>query len=178
MIGTGKRWLVVAFLAACSTPAAAAGSLCEKLRTFERSEPPHASLRSWFEFHWGIDRSAVWSWGCRHSDDKVSKDTCDWLMDHVNQEFSMALPQAMMGCYGYRFPRHADYDWSNLAGTIRLRGGADRRLVMDLEYRDLPDGEVAVRVSREVLGRRYQPEILPPIGPMPISPKGDASARR
>ena len=79
----------------------------------------------------------------------------------------MQLPQRIMTCYGYRFPEHADYDWDGIAGAIRLRGRGSDQLVMDLNYRDLPNGEVAVRVSREVLGQQYVPDVLPSIEPMP-----------
>ena len=80
----------------------------------------------------------------------------------------MALPQSVMTCYGYRFPRHAVYDWAGLAGTITLRGKQGRRLILDLQYRDLPQGEVAMRLAVEDEDARYEPDKLLPILPMLI----------
>jgi hypothetical protein len=169
-MGIGTRGLIIIGLVACSTPALAAEGLCQKIRVFAQSEPEQADERSWFEFHWGIDHApnSFWSWGCRHSNDKVAKDTCDWLMHNTNQEFTMELPQAIMTCYGYRFPKYASYDWEGIAGTIKLKDGDDYRLVLDLDYRNLPSGEEAIRVSR------YAPEPLPPIKPM-AKTTGDSS---
>ena len=76
-----------------------------------------------------------------------------------------------MTCHGYRLPKFAHYDWANIAGTVRLRGASDRRILMDLNYRDLPHGEHAVRVSVEDANRTYDPDELPPIQPMPINQK-------
>ena len=83
----------------------------------------------------------------------------------------MELPRRIMTCYGYRFPKSASNRWSHIAGTITLRDAPRYRLVMDLNYRDLPGGEVAVRVAREASGERYEPEDLPPIEPMPRESK-------
>lgn len=163
---------LVSVLLAAAPGCALAHELCSTLRTFERSEMQQDGERRWVEFHWGYDPDAIWSWGCRHSDDKTAKATCDWLLSHTSREFSMQLPLAMMTCYGYRVPRFAYLDWAGIAGTITLRDDDTHRLVMDLNYRDLPKGEVAVRLSREILGRRYIPEQLPPIEPMAKTAKG------
>jgi hypothetical protein len=86
-------------------------------------------------------------------------------MPHTNQEFSMQLPQRIMTCHGYRFPKFAFYDWKRMEGTIELRGIDGRRVFMDLNYRDLPEGEQAVRVLVEDTEASYEPEELP-IEPM------------
>lgn len=159
-----KYSLIIACLTFCSTPAISAESLCKTFQTLAQSAPEQADERPWIEFHWGIDHEqhSFWSWGCRHSNDKVSKATCDWLMENTSHEFTMMLPLAVMSCYGYHLPKYASYDWSGIAGTIKLKQGDDYALVLDLDYRGLPDGEVAIRVSR------YAPEPLPPI--MPLAP--------
>ena len=90
----------------------------------------------------------------------------------------MTLPQAIMTCYGYRFPKFAQYDWGRMVGTISLRGDAERRLVLDLNYGALPNGEVAIRVAREVLDQEYDPDKLPPIQPMPKNPDHGRPADR
>jgi hypothetical protein len=157
--------LSVAAVMSTSAQAAVSDELCMKLRTFEAAEMPTGERR-WFEFHWGFEQASVWSWACRHSKDELAKATCDWLMPHTNQEFSMLLPQRIMTCYGYRFPKFASYDWKDMEGSIELRGAGDRRILMDLNYRDLPNGEQAVRVSVEDSNTRYDPSDLPPIEPM------------
>lgn len=78
----------------------------------------------------------------------------------------MALPQGVMACYGYRFPRHAVYDWTRLAGTVTLRGKHDQRLILDLQYRDLPRGEVAMRLAAGAEDAHAGAADLPPIIPM------------
>ena len=159
------RCIAAAVLISTSSQAAAADELCTKLRTFEDAQVPNGERR-WVEFHWGFDQRAIWSWACRHSTDQLAKTTCGWLMQHTNQEFSMSLPHRIMACHGYRFPKFAHYDWGKIAGTIRLRGASDRRILMDLNYRDLPQGEQAVRVSVGNANKNYEPDELPPIQPM------------
>ena len=79
----------------------------------------------------------------------------------------MVLPQEIMACYGYKFPRHAANDWKLLSGTIRLHGRQGQDLLLDLAYRDLPKGEVAMRLAVEVDGVEYDPDELPAITPFP-----------
>jgi hypothetical protein len=148
-----------------SVNATMADELCPRLRAFEAAQLPGAERR-WIEFHWGFDKASIWSWGCRHSPDQLAKTTCQWLMQHTNQEFSMMLPHRIMACYGYRFPKFAYYDWNGMIGTVRLRGRNDRRLLMDLDYGHLPAGEEAVRVSVEDPDKSYEPDELPRIEPM------------
>jgi hypothetical protein len=96
-------------------------------------------------------------------------------MHHTNQEFYMILPHRIMACHGYKFPKFAHYDWDNMAGTIRLRGASNRRILMDLDYRDLPAGEQAVRLSVENADKSYEPDELPPIEPLPADDPQRAS---
>lgn len=77
----------------------------------------------------------------------------------------MRLPHRIMTCHGYTFPKLAYYDWDGIKGTIELRAGIGRRVLMDLNYRDLPDGEQAVRVSVEESNN--ESDELPPIEPLP-----------
>ncbi len=155
-------------------PALAADPLCDVLRRLETVAPERVDNpreRRWVEFHWGFDHSgdAVWSWGCRHSGQSIAAVACVWLRDHTNQEFTMMLPQNVMACYGYRFPRSAQYDWAGVAGKITLHGRRGNRLLLDLDYRDLPHGEVAMRLAVEAENGNYEPEELPPIAPMTAS---------
>jgi hypothetical protein len=158
--------LAVAALMSTSVQAAAPDELCTRLRKFETAQLPKGERR-WVEFHWGFDQASLWSWACRHSNDQLAKTTCDWLMPHTNQEFSMQLPQRIMACHGYHFPKSASLDWKGIEGTIELRGASDRRVLMDLNYRDLPNGERAVRVSIEDTNTSYETDALPPIEPLP-----------
>lgn len=80
----------------------------------------------------------------------------------------MMLPQGIMACYGYHFPPRVFYDWSEMVGTITLHGRNGNRLILDLNYRDLPHGEVAMRLAVEADGGVYAPEEMPPIEPMPL----------
>lgn len=158
--------IAIAALVSTSVEAATPDELCAKLHTFETAQLPKGERR-WVEFHWGFEKASIWSWGCRHSKDQLAKATCDWLMHHTNQEFSMQLPHRIMTCHGYSFPKFAYYDWDGIKGTIDLRSASNRRVQMDLNYRDLPNGEQAVRVSVEDPNTPYNPEELPPIESMP-----------
>jgi len=62
-----------------------------------------------------------------------------------------------------------------VAGTIRLRGQNDHRTLMDLNYRDLPNGEQAMRLTVEDAHKDYEPDELPPIQPMPKDAQKAAS---
>lgn len=73
----------------------------------------------------------------------------------------MILPHQIMTCYGYRLPDHANLDWKRMAGTVVLRGETERQFVMELNFRDLPDGEVALRVT--VADPSSDPDEWPPI---------------
>jgi hypothetical protein len=148
-------------------PARAADTLCNVIKRLETADTETgAGQRRWVEFHWGFDPDSDWSWGCQHSSDKVAGQTCKWLQDHTNQEFTMVLPQGIMSCYGYSFPRHAAYDWDGMVGTIVLHGQRGRKLVLDLNYRDLPHNEVAMRLAIELDNADYEPRDLPPIAPL------------
>jgi len=57
-----------------------------------------------------------------------------------------------------------------------LRGASDRRILMDMDYRDLPAGEQAVRLSVEDAEKTYEPTELPPIQAMPAGGSQGASA--
>ncbi|MBB3359867.1 MULTISPECIES: hypothetical protein [unclassified Novosphingobium] len=167
------RHLVFLASVAISQPVAAATPLCEVIKKFEGSAPeplddPHQ--KRWIEFHWGFDRDpdTMWSWGCRHSKQMIASQTCHWLEEHTNQEFAMALPQGTMQCYGYKFPKYALTDWSRIAGAIKLRGRAKHHLLLELNYRDLPNGEVAIRLSVEALNEGTGSQEMPPIEPMPL----------
>lgn len=152
----------------------AATTLCDVVKNFETAVPAkidNPRERRWISFHWGFDNSpdTLWSWGCQHSTQAIAGQTCAWLKDNTNQEFAMMLPQAIMACYGYRFPRHAENDWSELKGTIALHGRNGNRLLLDLNYHDLPNGEVAMRLAVETEDGNYTLEELPPIATMPVS---------
>lgn len=162
------RQFFVVLAALISSPARAdvADQLCPRLRTFEVARLSGADRR-WVEFHWGNDKDSIWSWGCRHSKDRLAKTTCDWLMQHTNQEFTMELPHRIMACHGYTFPKLAYYDWEGIEGTIRLRSASNHRVLMDLAYSHLPEGESAVRLAVEESDHSYEPDKLPPIQPLP-----------
>ena len=151
-----------AAVAATPLQAATPDEICTKVRDFENA-PLADGQRRWVEFHWYFDPTAIWSWGCRHSDDERARRTCSWLMDHTNQEFSMRLPQRIMGCHGYGFPKFAYYDWDGINGTIELRGPTGRRILLDLNYRGLPGSDQAIRLSVQ----HSSDGDLPPIEPMP-----------
>ncbi len=78
----------------------------------------------------------------------------------------MMLPQAIMACYGYKFPAHSSYDWAEMVGTITLRGRSGNHLLLDLDYGNLPRGEVAMRLAVETEDGNYTPDEMPPIAAM------------
>ena len=64
------------------------------------------------------------------------------------------------------FPKHASLDWQSIAGTIVLHGDQGRRLILDLNERDLPGGEEAMRLTLEEDDQKYEPEELEAIKPL------------
>jgi hypothetical protein len=76
-----------------------------------------------------------------------------------------AVPQAIMACYGYRFAPGTALPWDGLVGNFVLREQAGRRVTLEIDFRDLPAGEHALRVTFEEIGKVYQPAKLPRIAP-------------
>jgi len=74
----------------------------------------------------------------------------------------MLLPQRIMACHGYGFPKFAYYDWDGIDGTIELRGASGRRILLDLKYRGLPGNDQAIRLSVQ----HSSDGELPPIQPI------------
>jgi hypothetical protein len=93
-------------------------------------------------------------------------------MDHTSHEFVMTLPLGIMQCYGYRMPMFPQYDWSDISGTVILHGTQGRKLILDMNYRDLPGGEMAMRLAIENPDTDYEPDTLPAIVPLPPSSPG------
>ena len=59
---------------------------------------------------------------------------------------------------------------AEIQAGVRLRGASERRILMDLNYRD-SHGEQAVRASVEDANKTCSPDELPPIQSMPIGQK-------
>jgi hypothetical protein len=165
MAGARSR-LVLAALA-LSSPASAEESLCSALHDFETAPAKPADNpgeRRWLEIHWAPD-SADWARGCSHSTHDVGTITCLLVMNHIRGVDEYAVPQSIMGCYGYRFVAGATLPWKGLVGHFVLREQAGRRVSLDLDFRDLPDGEGALRLTMEEIGKSYRPATMPRIQP-------------
>lgn len=94
--------------------AQAADSICPRLKGFVRQQMAETSdpaPRHFVEFHWGQDSDAIFSTGCRHSEDSGSAEFCHWLMDNTSWEFRSRLPINILRCFGYRFPNDPTGDW-------------------------------------------------------------------
>ena len=59
-----------------------------------------------------------------------------------------------------------------MSGTVILHGTRGRKLILDMNSRDLPGGEMAVRLSIENPEADYEPDALPAIIPLPPSSTG------
>ena len=60
---------------------------------------------------------------------------------------------------------------AEIQAGVRLRGASERRILMDLNYRDSPHGEQAFRASVEDANKTNSPDELPPIQSTPIGQK-------
>ena len=76
-----------------------------------------------------------------------------------------AVPQSIMACYGYRFAPGATLPWQGLVGNFVLKDQGGRRVTLELDCRDLPSGEDALRLVIEETGKTDQPAKLPRIKP-------------
>lgn len=140
---------VIAFPMSARAAPPARNDLCDQLKTFEsaplstgRDAKP---IRRYVEFQWSGNWMMGGYWGCRHSQDAVSKTFCAYLRDNTNQEFHAELPIRVLRCHGYVFPAQST-DWESWTSDIVLTRSDDRRVDMDV---DLVPGTVdaAVRIS-------------------------------
>ena len=166
MAGSRSSLIFLAALA-CSSPASADGDLCSGLRDFETVAvklSDNSAERRWMEIHWA-GPNADWAQGCSHSLRDRAPLSCILVMDHVRPMDQYAVPQAIMACYGYRFAAGAALPWDGLVGNFVLREQAGRRVTLEIDFRDLPAGEHALRLTFEEIGKVYQPAKLPRIAP-------------
>lgn len=170
------RVILITGSLAFSTQAQAADQICAQLKTFvkdqiaEKAEP---APRHWVEFHWEIDPdpNAFWSWGCRPSEDLSSKRFCAWLMENTSREFRNMLPVRVLRCMGYRFPRQPSFEWHVSDGEFRNTQNDGSWLILEVSSKFPNPMESAVRISYENVDRRFEPDDLPDIQPLPVAGK-------
>jgi hypothetical protein len=167
--GTRSSLVFLAALALSSPAASADRDLCGELRNFETAAPDpsdNPAERRWLEIHWaGEGAGTKWSRGCRHSKQEMATLACLMVMNQVRPSNVYAVPQSIMACYGYRFAPGAVLPWQGLVGNFVLKDQGGRRVTLELDFRDLPDGEEALRLVFEEAGKAYQPAKLPRITP-------------
>jgi hypothetical protein len=159
--------LILLAALALSSPASAADDLCSELRSFETAAAApsdNPAERRWLEIHWAPAR-ANWSEGCRHSKHEIGTMTCLMVMNHVRASDRYAVPRSIMACYSYRFAPGATLPWKGLIGNFVLKDQGGRRVTFELDYRNLPDSEGALRLAVEETGKVYQPAKLSRIKP-------------
>ncbi len=145
--------LLALTVASWSTHAGAAGrdEICDQLQAFEAAPfklgSDGALVRRWVAFEWKGYFPGDYEDICHHSADEAEKAFCSYLIQNTNQEFRADLPLRILHCYGYAFPRYAEYDWDVSKGHFRLHGRLDdRRLLLNVEA--LPgEGDSAIWIS-------------------------------
>lgn len=169
-------YLVIASVLLVGTSNAnAADPLCGILKDYARAqwaERTDPAPRHWVEFHWGTDPDplALWSWGCRHSDDVASAQLCNWLLDNTSHEFRSILPIRIQKCMGFRFPGAAKAYWGLTDGQVSRAGHDGTSIVLELSCRGMAPAESAIRISFDSDDRRLEPDELPPIASMSEAP--------
>jgi hypothetical protein len=118
---------------------------------FDETEKPIG--RRWVEMHWvghWLDFNRGFGLKCQSSPDSASRKLCSWLTHHTSFEFPEMLPQAILGCYGHRFPRGAH--WSGWQSTVSLFAGG-RELLLEIDFVTMRDEEGAIRLSSFAPGK-------------------------
>ena len=175
-----RKWLLaIAGLTVATSPAYGADTICAKLADFVAAQVADAKVQSprhWVEIHWDWDQDPndlpSWSKGCQHSSDASSKELCHWLFEHSSTEFRSSLPIRVLSCYGYRFPKHALYDWFVWDGEFTPDHRKGRYwLKMELAKTGLPGDESALRLSVENASNEELPKIVHYVPDAAKSPK-------
>jgi len=159
---------LIAAVALTSSVAKADDAICGKIETFRSSRFDGAEMpagRRWVELHWRGAWLVNWGFTCLHSPDGASVALCQWLMDkNVSFEFRSLLPQRILTCYGYRFPKAAN--WSDWKSTIALWQDDDL-MTLEIDFADLDRDEGAVRLSAFAPDKDDSGAELPPLMALP-----------
>ncbi len=140
---------LIAYPISTQAASSAKGDFCDQLRRFESAAlstgQDSKPIRRYIEFQWSGNWMMGGYWGCRPSQDAVSKTFCAYLRDNTNQEFYADLPIRVLRCHGYVFPGHST-DWADWASKIKLFQSDDRAVDMDV-YLIPGTVDAAVRIS-------------------------------
>jgi hypothetical protein len=135
----------------------------------ETSKP---APRHFVEFHWGQDGDAIFSKGCRHSEDTGSAKFCHWLLDNTSWEFRARLPISILQCFGYGFPKDPAGDWAVYDGQFSHEYSKGNWLKMELASKGLPGTETALRLYVDSINRNFAPDELDPVTHMASADDG------
>ena len=137
------RAAVVAFLmVACFARPALSSEFCDQFGAFVNTKLTDRSTR-WIEMRWfGTPGVQALGTECHHSEDTTSSAFCDWLVPHTSFEWPERLPQSILTCRGYRFPRFAR--WEDWKSAIQLKQEAGNAALLQI---DLAEGRRSVRLT-------------------------------
>ncbi|MEJ0027845.1 MAG: hypothetical protein WDN01_17610 [Rhizomicrobium sp.] len=126
--------------------------ICNRLDAFDRAPFPSGVTQA--------PRSVVFLWKpsgilgtaeCVHHSEPNAKALCGWLMENTSREFSEVLPERILSCHGFGFPRHpnvgdwiADYEFIDEKTMRWLRLDVARGQIPDVDairWTVLPDGK-------------------------------------
>ena len=179
-MGRISQLLMAATVILCSqawSNAAASNIHCSHLREFERARfETGSSARRWVELHWvgqWLDLDQGWGLACVHSEDQASTRLCDWLSENSSSEFPELLPVRILECHGYRFPPHRS--WAAWRSDVTIYTGAERALLLEINFLDIQGETGAIRFSAFAPGQRDAAPALPPLAQLR---SGDAGSER
>jgi hypothetical protein len=135
--------------------------ICGQFETFVGGKLPGGSTR-WVEVRWfgtlGIQEFGV---ECHHSEDASSTAFCNWLVPHTSFEWPDSLPQNILSCRGYRFPKFAH--WEDWKGAVQLHRQTGNAALLQIELAG--GGHRAVRLTVFSEENPVSPSELPPLFP-------------
>jgi hypothetical protein len=145
-----RRLLAAASCLALAPLATAGDDVCSRVARFHRAGFDHTEQplgRRWVEVHWvghWLDLDHGWGLKCEHSPDSAARELCGWLSSHTSFEFPWDLPQRILTCYGYRFPRGSHLSgWKSDASLF----SADRELLLEVDLFTMQKETGAIRLS-------------------------------
>jgi hypothetical protein len=109
----------LALSAAVFVKPASASEFCDRFESFVNAKLTDRSAR-WVEVEWfGTPGVAKFGIECHHGGGTIAASFCTWLASHTSYERPDALPQDILSCRDYRFPKFAH--WEEWKGAIELR---------------------------------------------------------
>ena len=149
-------------ISSCNTSGESEEPICSKLSSYESMPFGDQSRRfvtlkwvgEWMDFDGGFGKS------CQFSEDKESKDLCQWLTDNTSTEFPNDTPMSVLECYGYEFTSVGT--WSGWKSYIDIWGDRDEPILLEVDFEHSSQKDPAIRITIFAEGHgSYDDDFIP-----------------